>query len=186
MAMLHVMHKKRRSKQEPLIVTNKFYMNKGATRYTIRYITRTGKKHEKRKDLVSYGSVNISFDTVDEAIMKMRKVQTIFKRKKPRPYVRHEVVTINAADFYRIGQDFSIIKEIANEIGEIFNQKGYQEMHAIHDARGKDDDSPNKGIHIHFIVNMYGTKGGRRFSESQKEFYQRRTDVRHIVEQHFI
>lgn len=186
MANLAVMHKRTGFKKKRIYSErNDNYMNKDATSNTIKYITRTRDNERRKNELVYHGSVNIDYDSSDEAIRKMQIIQKRFARKRERPQVRHEVVSISERDFYKMEEDFDNVIDAANEIGDIYDRKGYQEIHAIHDARGKDRDSPNKGIHIHYVINATGYKGGRRFSEKPKEFYDRRREVKEIIERHY-
>ena len=82
-----------------------------------------------------------------------------------------------------MNEDFTVLESAALKIADIYDQKGYQVVYAIHDPRKSKLGSINKGIHIHYIINSYGIRGGRRFSETPNEFCLRKKRCNQIVEE---
>ncbi len=92
---------------------------------------------------------------------------------------------ISERDFMYLEEDFDKVEMIAREWSKIYDQMGYQVIYAIHDPREKKKNQRIKNIHIHFVINATGYRGGKRFSETKKEFRDRRESCGEFVKGYY-
>ena len=141
-----------------ITVTTGNYTNKDAISNTIRYITRTRINEDRKHELVSYGSPNVTCfggeEAIERAIKEFKDIQRYYSKTEGRK-VHHETLNLTdeeAKSFINGAQ----IDAFALDCSRVFDKQGYQVIYAAH-------YSNKYRLHVHFIVNSVNYRTGNKY-----------------------
>ena len=152
------------------IYKNGLYKNEKAIDNAIHYVTRTGNRADRGKDLISWGAAGICFlATPDDCIVQFKAVQRIVRRdKEVGTQIVHEILTFTDYEEAFFVNNTEALCRLAQYCANIYFEKGFQCVYGIHygiHCNENDDSSlKKKRLHIHFIVNAVNYITGNKFA----------------------
>lgn len=146
-----------------------YYKSKESVEKLIRYVTRTRINEDRADELISYGGAGVTFEYgIEYLISQIKQTQKVFDiaNREGRRMI-HEVYSFSEYDFYCLGNECSLVDQIARLMCSYYYSKGHEVIYAVH----KDDE---KFIHIHIVANCIRFTDGKKFDSSYKEYCERR------------
>lgn len=155
------------------------YKNYNAVSKVLKYVLRIRKNEDRQNELLAFGGRGvITCYGGEEIINEFLYVQDIYRidaRKGRR--MHHEVVSLNEAEFSKLGNDLRVLQAITEEFCDVYYSQGFQVVYAIHWDR-------EKRLHIHFAINAVNYINGKKFHTSMNETKLREHYFNRIMEKY--
>lgn len=154
----------RNIKEVSHIYKNNNYSNHDAVEKLVRYITRSREHEIKAESLITYGGAGVAYYlSPGDMIQQITYVQRAFRidsRCGRRMY--HEVFNLYDSEVERLNFNSDYLWKIGMECCQIYFQKGFQVVFAVH-------WEPQKRYHIHFAVSAINYSSGLKWHTSLPE-----------------
>lgn len=136
------------------------YTNKDAPKKLINYVTRTGKREDRKEDLIIWGARGVLYSQpIDDIIHIIEQTQMICRGSRPMgPRMFHEIYGLSDGQMYFFHYYPQLLDEFAYACAGVYYDAGHQVIYGVHN-----EPYSEKRMHIHFAVNAVNYNDGYKW-----------------------